>query len=95
MLFEKWQRAPEFLMNQVQTADVMKKNAELLLDQFTACFSSSAGAVPELGLGNAETKVSPTYQPHEAPLHILRGRYRLREHRTIVVTTCTDGPFHR
>ena len=59
MLFEIWQRSPAFLLKQVQMADVMKKDAESLLDLFTACFSSSA-AVPELGLGNAETKVVQT-----------------------------------
>ena len=57
MLFEKWQRAPDYLMKQVQTADVMKKTAEQLLNLFTGCFSASAGGVPELGLGNAEANV--------------------------------------
>merc|ERR1739848_65916 len=59
MLFELWQRAPDFLLRQVQMADVMKKNAETLLDIFTGCFSS-AGGIPELGLGNAEIKVVAT-----------------------------------
>ena len=56
MLFEAWQRAPEFLMRQIQMADVMKKSAEDMLQMFTGCFSSPSG-VPELGLGNAEKKV--------------------------------------
>ena len=60
MIFEIWQRAPEFLLRQLQTADVMKKNAEQLLDLFTGCFSSAAGGIPELGLGNAEIKVVAT-----------------------------------
>jgi len=55
-LFETWQRAPDFLLRQLQTADVMKKDAERLLDLFTGCFST-VGAIPELGLGNAEIKV--------------------------------------
>ena len=59
MLFEKWQRAPAFLMRQVQTVDVMKKSSEAMLDVYTGCFSA-AGGVPELGLGNAETKVVAT-----------------------------------
>jgi len=59
MLFETWQRSPEFLKKQVQQADIMKKSAEQLLDLFTACFSTAA-SVPELGLGNAETKVVAT-----------------------------------
>ena len=59
MLFEIWQRSPDFLLKQIQTADVMKRSAEDLLDLFTACFSTAA-AVPELGLGNAETKVVAT-----------------------------------
>jgi hypothetical protein len=44
---------------QVQTADVMKRSAESLLDLLTACFSTASG-MPELGLGNAETKVVAT-----------------------------------
>jgi len=59
MLFEIWQRSPDFVMRQFQTADVMKRSAESLLDLFTGCFSS-AGSPPELGLGNAETKVVAT-----------------------------------
>jgi len=59
LLFEAWQRAPDFLMRQVQMADVMKKSSEQLLDTFTGCFSSPGG-VPELGLGNAEIKVVAT-----------------------------------
>jgi len=59
MLFEIWQRSPDFVMKQFQTADVMKRSAESLLDLFTSCFSS-AGSPPELGLGNAETKVVAT-----------------------------------
>ena len=60
MLFEVWQRAPDFLMRQLQFADVMKKNAEDMLDLFTGCFSGGAGGIPELGLGNAEIKVVAT-----------------------------------
>ena len=60
MLFEVWQRAPDFLMRQLQFADVMKKNAEDMLDLFTGCFSGGAGGIPELGLGNAEVKVVAT-----------------------------------
>ena len=60
MLFESWQRAPDFLLRQISMADVMKKSAEELLDVFTASFSGNAGGVPELGLGNAETKVVAT-----------------------------------
>jgi len=60
MLFEIWQRAPDFLLRQLQTADVMKKNAEQLLDLFTGCFSTNAGGIPELGLGNAEIRVVAT-----------------------------------
>ena len=60
MLFELWQRASDFLLRQVSMADVMKKSAEELLDVFTASFSSNAGGVPELGLGNAEIKVVAT-----------------------------------
>ena len=59
MLFEVWQRSPEFLMKQVQMADVMKRSAESLLDLFTGCFSGGC-SIPELGLGNAETKVVAT-----------------------------------
>jgi hypothetical protein len=59
MLFEIWQRSPDFVMKQFQTADVMKRSAESLLDLFTNCFSS-AGSPPELGLGNAEIKVVAT-----------------------------------
>lgn len=59
-LFEIWQRAPDFLLRQLQTADVMKRSAESLLDLFTGCFSSGGGGIPELGLGNAETKVVAT-----------------------------------
>ena len=59
MLFEIWQRSPDFLMKQCQTADVMKKDAEKLLDIFTGCFSSP-GSPPELGLGNAQKKVVAT-----------------------------------
>ena len=59
MLFEVWQRSPEFLMRQVQLADVMKKSAESLLDLFTGCFSGGV-SIPELGLGNAATKVVAT-----------------------------------
>ena len=59
MFFEVWQRSPEFLMKQVQLADVMKRSAESLLDLFTSCFSGGI-SIPELGLGNAETKVVAT-----------------------------------
>ena len=38
MLFEIWQRSPDFVMRQFQTADVMKRSAESLLDLFTGCF---------------------------------------------------------
>ena len=60
LLFEMWQRAPTFLMRQIQMADVMKKSAEALLSIFTDTFSNGASAVPELGLGPAETKVVAT-----------------------------------
>ena len=60
MLFEIWQRSPDFLMNQCQRADVMKLSAEDLLETFTNCFSGGAGGVPELGLGPAQTKVVQT-----------------------------------
>ena len=53
LLFEMWQRAPTFLMRQIQMADVMKKSAEALLSIFTDTFSNGASAVPELGLGPA------------------------------------------
>merc|ERR1719217_635867 len=46
-------------MKQVQMADVMKRSAESLLDLFTGCFSGGI-SIPELGLGNAETKVVAT-----------------------------------
>ena len=59
MLFEVWQRSPEFLMKQVQMADVMKRSSEYLLDVFTGCFSDGI-STPELGLGNAEIKVVAT-----------------------------------
>ena len=59
MLFELWQRSSAFLRGQLQMVDVMKLSAENLLDTFTGCFSSPGG-VPELGLGNAESKVVAT-----------------------------------
>ena len=59
LLFEKWQRSSDFLLKQVQTCDVMKKNAEDLLKVFTDSFTG-VGGVPELGLGKAETKVVAT-----------------------------------
>ena len=59
MLFEIWQRSSEFLVKSIKTADVMKHDAEMLLDLFTNCFSS-ASAPPELGLGNAQKKVVQT-----------------------------------
>ena len=59
LLFEIWQRSADFLMKQCQTGDVMKKDAEQLLDLFTRCFSS-ASSPPELGLGTAEKKVVAT-----------------------------------
>lgn len=59
ILYQNWQRAPDFVLRQLQTADVMKKNDEQLLDLYTGCFSSSGG-IPELGLGNAEIKVVAT-----------------------------------
>ena len=60
LLFETWQRSPDFLLKSIVTADVMRFSAEALLDLFTACFSGGAGGIPELGLGNAETKVVAT-----------------------------------
>ena len=78
MLFEKWQRAPNYVMKQVQTADVMKKDAERLLDLFTGCFSSSAGGVPELGLGPAETKVVATAWNRHLLLYHNGNKYSTR-----------------
>ena len=60
LLFETWQRSPDFLLKSIVSADVMRFSAEALLDLFTACFSGGAGGIPELGLGNAETKVVAT-----------------------------------
>jgi hypothetical protein len=68
MLYEVWQRSPEFLMKQVQMADVMKHSAESLLDLFTGCFSGGI-SIPELGLGNAETKVVATAWNRHLLLH--------------------------
>ena len=60
LLFELYQRAPDYLRRQLHTKDVMKQNAEDLLDLYTECFSGGGGGIPELGLGSAEVKVVAT-----------------------------------
>ena len=93
MLFEKWQRAPAFMLRQIQTVDVMKKSSEAMLDVFTGCFSSSAGGVPELGLGNAETKVVATaWNRH---LKVKRARYARKGSNLGLKSPCLSSRLSR